>query len=159
MNTVQRRQYLWNNDLRVSAVSPFYPRSSPLSHFPSSWQLWELTSGATSLSVAIADWSRFLFFFFFSFLMRTIFEVFVEFVTILVLFHIVIFWPQGMWDLGSPSRDGTWTPCIGRRSLNHWTTRDVPVVQIHLAISWANSSSFPETSTGEVERDDCVFEA
>ena len=27
-----------------------------------------------------------------------------------------------MWDLSSPARDGTSTPCIRRRSLNHWTT-------------------------------------
>ena len=36
--------------------------------------------------------------------MRTVSEVFVEFVTILLLFHVVIFWPRGMWDLGSPSQ-------------------------------------------------------
>ena len=32
-----------------------------------------------------------------------------------------------MWDLWhSQSRDQTCTPCIGRRNLNHWTTREVP---------------------------------
>ena len=33
-----------------------------------------------------------------------------------------------MWDLSSLSRD--WTPvfCIGRQTLNHWTTREVPLV-------------------------------
>ena len=31
-----------------------------------------------------------------------------------------------MWDLNSPTRDQTHTPCIGRQSLNHWTTREVP---------------------------------
>ena len=31
-----------------------------------------------------------------------------------------------MWDLSSPTGDGTRTPCIGRRSLNHWTAREVP---------------------------------
>ena len=31
-----------------------------------------------------------------------------------------------MWDLSSLTRDRTHTPCIGRRSLNHWTTREVP---------------------------------
>ena len=30
-----------------------------------------------------------------------------------------------MWDLSSQTRDGICTPCIGRRSLNRWTTRDV----------------------------------
>ena len=36
-------------------------------------------------------------------------------------------WPRGMWDLSSLTRDPTHTPCIGRQSLNHWTTREVPV--------------------------------
>ena len=31
-----------------------------------------------------------------------------------------------MWDLSSPTRDGTLTPCIGRWSLNHWITREFP---------------------------------
>ena len=34
--------------------------------------------------------------------------------------------PKCMWNLSSPTRDGTCIPCIGRRSLNHWTTREVP---------------------------------
>ena len=32
----------------------------------------------------------------------------------------------GMWDFSSPTRDGTRTPCFGRQSPNHWTTREVP---------------------------------
>ena len=36
------------------------------------------------------------------------------------------FWPQGVWDLSSPTRDQTLTPCTGRWILNHWTTREVP---------------------------------
>ena len=36
---------------------------------------------------------------------------------------------QGMWDLSSPTRDRTCTPCSGRQSLNHWTTREVPPLQ------------------------------
>ena len=35
-------------------------------------------------------------FFFFS--MWTILKVFIEFVTILRLFYVLAFWPQGMWD-------------------------------------------------------------
>lgn len=31
-----------------------------------------------------------------------------------------------MWDLSSPIRDGTIIPCIGRQSLKHWTTKEVP---------------------------------
>ena len=60
------------------------------------------------------------------FLMWTIFKVFIEFVTILLLLYVLVFWPRGMWDLSSPTRDRTRTSCIGRRSLNHWTAREVP---------------------------------
>ena len=35
------------------------------------------------------------------------------------------FWLRGMWDPSSPTRDWTCTPCIGRWSLNHGTTREV----------------------------------
>ena len=34
--------------------------------------------------------------------------------------------PQGKWDLSSLTRDQTCILCIGRRILNHWTTRGVP---------------------------------
>ena len=33
--------------------------------------------------------------------------------------------PCGMWNLSSPTRDGTCVPCNGRRVLNHWTTKEV----------------------------------
>ena len=32
----------------------------------------------------------------------------------------------GMWDLSSPTWDRTHTLCLGKRSLNHWTSREVP---------------------------------
>ena len=31
-----------------------------------------------------------------------------------------------MWDLISPTRDGTRAPAVEVRSLNHWTAREVP---------------------------------
>ena len=71
--------------------------------------------------------------------MWTIFKVFIEFVTILLLFYILVFWPWGMWDLSSPPRDQTRTPCIGRQSLTHWTTREVPLSALwiyHPILSW-----------------------
>ena len=34
--------------------------------------------------------------------------------------------PCGMWDLSSLTRDQTLVPCVGKRILNHWTTREVP---------------------------------
>ena len=35
--------------------------------------------------------------------------------------------PRSMWDLSSPTRDRTRDPCIGRQTLNHWTTREFPI--------------------------------
>ena len=36
------------------------------------------------------------------------------------------FWPQGIWDLSSLTRDQAHTPCLGRWSLNHWAVSRVP---------------------------------
>ena len=33
---------------------------------------------------------------------------------------------SSMWDLSSPNRDQTHSPCMGSQSLNHWTAREVP---------------------------------
>ena len=62
--------------------------------------------------------------------MWTIFKVFIEFVTILLLFYVLSFWLWGMWDLSSPTRDWTRTACIGTWSLNHWIVREVPAFSI-----------------------------
>ena len=35
-----------------------------------------------------------------------------------------------MLDLISPTRNQTRTPYIGRQSLNHWTTREVPLISL-----------------------------
>ena len=37
------------------------------------------------------------------------------------------FWPQGIWYLSSLTRDWIYTLCMGRQSLNHWTTREDPL--------------------------------
>ena len=60
------------------------------------------------------------------FFLSFFFKVFIECVTILVLFYVFIFWSQGMWDRSSPTRDQTCTPWSGRLNLNHCTTREVP---------------------------------
>ena len=36
---------------------------------------------------------------YFIFLMWTILKVFIEFVTILLRYYVLVFWPRGMWDL------------------------------------------------------------
>ena len=46
------------------------------------------------------------------FFMWTIFKVFIEFVTLLFLFYVLSLWPYGIWDLSSPTSDGTNIPCI-----------------------------------------------
>ena len=59
--------------------------------------------------------------------MWTILKVFIEFITISFLFSFLVFWPQGMWDLSSPTRDQIHAPAIGKWSLNHWTSWKVPL--------------------------------
>ena len=39
------------------------------------------------------------------FFMWIIFKVFIEFITILLLFYVLVFWPQGMWDLSLLTRN------------------------------------------------------
>ena len=78
------------------------------------------------------------------FLMWTIFKVFIEFATILLLIYVLFFWPRGTQDLNSPTRDGTQGLCSGSWSLNHWTTREVPVdvtFCVFLFCLWSPSAS------------------
>ena len=50
-----------------------------------------------------------------------------NFVTILFLFYVLVFWLRDRWDLRSPTKGWTrCTPCIGRSNLNFWITREVP---------------------------------
>ena len=58
--------------------------------------------------------------------MWTILKICIEVVMMSLLFYVLGFWPWGTWDLSSPSRDWTHTPCLGRQSPNHWTTWEVP---------------------------------
>ena len=59
---------------------------------------------------------------FFFFLMWSIFKVFLEFVTIFCF----MFWFFGHEACGTLA--GTCSPYIERRTLNHWTTREVPAI-------------------------------
>ena len=75
--------------------------------------------------------------FVFSFLIWTVFKVFTEFVTTLFLFSVLVFWPQGMWNLSFQTRTELTHPAL-EGSLNHWTSREVP---------WASSlNCFPVAS-------------
>ena len=42
--------------------------------------------------------------------MSSFIKVFIKFVTVLLLFYILDFWPGGMWDLSSLPRDQTHLP-------------------------------------------------
>ena len=55
-----------------------------------------------------------------------IFWSFIKFLTVLSLLFVLVFWPPSMWDLSFLTRGQTHTPCIGRQSLTHWTTKEVP---------------------------------
>ena len=52
------------------------------------------------------------------------------FLFLIYLILFVYFWPHQatgkIQDLSSPARYQTCTPCIGRHSLHHWTSRGVP---------------------------------
>ena len=63
---------------------------------------------------------------FFFFLMWTIFQAFIEFVTILLLFCVLVLWLPDMWDLRSLTRDQILITCTGKQGLNHWTMREIP---------------------------------
>ena len=110
------------------------------------WRLWDflvdcchpITIHYSKRCLKNGAFERWCFFFFF-FLMRTIFKVFIEFVTVLLLFNVLAFWPQGMWDLSSPTRDWTCSPCFGRGNCNHWTAKEVPRDLIGLDIGSRDS--------------------
>ena len=54
--------------------------------------------------------------------------VFIELVTVWFLFYVLVFRPRGTWDLRSPTRDQTFTTCVGKQSLNHQTTGKFPLL-------------------------------
>ena len=52
----------------------------------------------------------------------------IDFVTILLLVYVLFFWPPDLWHLTSPTREWSHSPCIRRRSLYPWSSRQVPTV-------------------------------
>ena len=58
--------------------------------------------------------------------MWTIFKVFIEFVTILLLFYVLVFWSQNMRDLAPQPGIKPEPPTLESKVLiNHWITREV----------------------------------
>ena len=131
------------NESGVFSTHPFY--SISIKHFSLCYSTRLKRNGISyrdifimrEIKVVIPFFSLKIFFF----LMWTIFKVFIEFVTILLLFYVLVFWPRGTWDLSSSTRDRTHTPCIGRWSLNHQTAREVP---------WGSCISFSANTIANV---------
>ena len=67
------------------------------------------------LRIRCHRWLAFyLLFILFGFLkMWTAFKVFIEFATVLLLFYVLVFWPKGMWDLSSLTKNRACTPALG----------------------------------------------
>ena len=62
--------------------------------------------------------------------------------------YVLVFWLWGTWAVSSPTRDRTNVPSIGRRRLNHWTTREGPssytlydTISIRTVMGLQNSAS------------------
>ena len=89
--------------------------------------------------------------------MWALFRVFIEFVTTLLLFYVLVFWPQGMWDLSSLTRDWTCTPCVGRQSLNHWTTSEVSVYLMNIRLGYISSTASQEPLRPEGSTDSAGY--
>ena len=74
-------------------------------------------------------------------------KVFVESVAILLLSYVLVFWPWGVWDLSSLTRNRISIPYIERGSPNHRTAREVPrgsyngPGNIFLQVKWGNGES------------------
>ena len=131
---LQARMLEWQpfsspGDLPDPGIKPVSPVISALQ--ADSLPLSYLGNPKTPLSLAFQDSVLVVFllilsllllclFFFFPrfFFMWTIFKFFIEFVTILLLFYILVFWPPGMWDLSFTTGSRTSIPCIGRQTLN-----------------------------------------
>ena len=67
----------------------------------------------------------------------------------IAVFNVLGFWPQAMWNPNSLVRDWTCTPYFGRRSLNHWTTKEVPSQKILMSVCM---SLFPLTDNQDLLR-------
>ena len=83
------------------------------------------------------------------FLMWTIFKVFIECITILFLFYVLVFWLRSMWDLSFPTRDWTCTPYVGKQSLkpldhqgdpSFWALRQVECSRVGGMSIWVQST-------------------
>ena len=68
------------------------------------------------------------------FLCGTNFKVFIEFVTILLLFYVLVFWPWGMWDLRSPKKDWTRTPRVEKERNIQESPQNFNLMQLYIKL-------------------------
>ena len=115
----------WNHDLEGWAESREPEEHNVYEHILESQTRRAETMRAPVLTKSVT-FRKFFFFFLRFFKMWIIFKVFVEFVTILLVFYVLGFCLQGMWDLNCPARNQTCTPCARSCCLNHQPLREVP---------------------------------
>ena len=77
---------------------------------------------------------------------------FTEFVTILLLFHVLVFWPWAMWDLSSPTRDRNHTPCIGRGPPGKFLDHQGSSLKLYLKHSGHNPAESRSSLEGHCSR-------
>ena len=66
-----------------------------------------------------------------------------------ILFFSFLTALRGMWDLSSLTRNQTCVPCVGRWSLNQWTTREVPPSPFRHAVSSLGPTSGRSPTSAE----------
>jgi len=115
--------YIWGDKPGLRNL-PSHPLRKTCSQSLGSWFFW---LGCTQIS-ELRNFFSLLGFLCFSF---KIFDVERFWSLYWICYNIASIWyfallgAWGMWDPSSVTRDWTHTPCIGRWSLNHWTTKDV----------------------------------
>lgn len=117
-----RRQPSINQEWKSMDKYPSFltPHSTPwfLQRSPEGKRMVEWTEEGPLKISTFSLLNKFCLFVVFDFLMGAIFNVFVEFVTILLLlFCFVFFWPQGMFDLSSPAGFKPILPALGCKVL------------------------------------------
>ena len=117
--------FWFNFSLSISLLDP----TPPPSNTPSPFCIYHTTEQILNSPDPSGSLSLF-------FLMWTIFKVFNLLQYCFCCVRVLVFWPWGMWDLNSQTRDQTHTLCTGKRSLNHWTSEEVSSVPLFLDVLW-----------------------
>ena len=106
------------------------------------WSDWACKQAGITRNISFFDLKNFL-------MWNIFFKSLLNFFIILLLFYLLFcFWSRGMWDLTSLIRDQTFTSCIGRHSLNHWTTREIPTRTFLKSLSCIHFLSLLLTTSG-----------